>query len=170
MVRPADWVRQKSDLNHRILHNQHILALRAAEQDLASGRLTEDLEVELRRQVLPRWPSLRSQIERAASQCEAAMSPELAFDNPPLSGLPPAEKRWLRQLTVGLWKSRHPVDEILGHLSAAIARVEVLHATLSEEWAVMNNPDRVTGLRELGDACVEVSRLLSSLPSGYRGI
>lgn len=164
------WIRAKSELNHRVLQNQFILAVRAAERDLASGRLTGGLESELRVQVLPRWPELRGRIDQIAAQCEEAISPSALFERPPFNGLLPSEWQWLREVTVGLWKSRYRVTAILSELSAALARVDGAQGALAGAWEDMQDRDRIAGLRELADACLEVSRLLSSLPSRTRGV
>lgn len=164
------WSRAKSYLNHRVLHNQFLLALRAAEVDLEAGRLTGELEAELLGEVLPRWSAVRTEIESCASQFEEAMSPGLLLETPPLNGLGPKERAWFHDLVDGLWRVRHRVEAKLADLAVTLEVVNCRHSSLVASWTHLSQAERVAELHALADACADVSRSLSSLPSGARGV
>jgi hypothetical protein len=170
MADEAEWARRKSRLNHRVLQNRFLLALRAVETELQASGLAPEHEAELLGETLPGWPALRAQVREIAAEFPAAMSPAALFEEEPLSRLAATEREATESLVVGLWRSRHRVDAVLARVDDALAESDDLYRRVVEEWAEASPEKRLERLRAFSSACLRVSEALSALPAGRRGV
>ncbi len=165
MTDASAWRSRKTRLNHRVLHNQFILSLRAVQSKLEIAPLSAEREDELLGEILPRWHSIRHEIDALMATMDVTMSPTLFFHVPPLDALPSDSHGWLQEVAVALWRSRNGTGDLIEGTSLQLSNVDTIHAELTAGWSAFSQSERRERVERLADACIAVSEELSRLPS-----
>jgi hypothetical protein len=118
------WQQRRAALNHDWLKN-HLLVGLAEWQNVLAGHVDRDVRVETFLTAFGvEWRERRQPMRELLAQCEAAMSPRVLCDSPPLAGLPAAQRRWLGDTVHALWVTRSAIRRLIDDAAACLEKAD----------------------------------------------